>query len=87
MDNLTLKERSLVAVGASIGSNCIPCVVYHIKQCRISGLSDEQIKSAIDTAVKVKNVPADNVYSTALRQLSIAEAEEEKCSAQGCGCS
>jgi len=88
MDNLTLKETSLVSLGASIGSNCMPCAVFHIKQCRNSGLSDEQIKTAIDIAVKVKNVPADNVLSTALRQLGISESSREECgAAQGCGCS
>lgn len=87
MENLTLKESSLVSLGASIGSNCIPCVIYHIKQCRNSGLTDEQIKTAIDTAVKVKNVPAENVLSTALRQLGVSEPAEQACGVQGCGCS
>ena len=87
MSNLSLKEISLVALGASVGSNCIPCVVYHIKQCRISGLSDEQIKSAVKMAVKVKNVPADNVLSSALRQLDLPEDNEECSSEQPCSCS
>jgi 4-carboxymuconolactone decarboxylase len=87
MDNLTLKEISLVSLGASIGSNCIPCAVYHIKQCKISGLTDEQIKTAIDTAVKVKNVPAENVLATSLRQIGINEESSECGTARGCGCS
>ena len=86
MENLTLKEISLVSIGASIGSNCIPCVVYHIKQGRNSGLTDEQIKNAIDAAVKVKNVPAENVLSTALRQLDIQESTEHCTPGQSCGC-
>jgi len=86
MENLTLKEISLVSIGASIGANCIPCVVYHIKQGRNSGLTDEQIKSAIDAAVKVKNVPAENVFSAALRQLDITENTEQCPADQSCGC-
>jgi len=86
MENLNLKEISLVAIGASIGSNCIPCVVYHIKQGRTGGLTDEQIKSAIDAAVKVKNVPAENVLSTALRQLDIAVNTDLCTPGQSYGC-
>ncbi len=87
MEELNLKEISLVSLGASIGSNCIPCVVYHIKQCKNSGLTDEQIKSAIDAAVKVKSVPAENVLSTALRQIGIAGHGDTGCITTGCGCS
>ncbi len=87
MANLSLKELSLVSLGASIGSNCIPCVVYHIKQCRNSGLSDDQIKSAVKMAVKVKNVPAENVLSSALRQLDIQESNEQCSPEQPCSCS
>jgi AhpD family alkylhydroperoxidase len=87
MDNLSLKEISLIGIGASIGSNCIPCVVYHIKQCRNNGISDAQINSAIEIAVKVKNVPYENVLSAALRQLYKTEIKEKCSSDQPCGCS
>ncbi len=83
---LTLQEISLVSLGASIASNCIPCAAYHIKQCRKSGLSDEQIKAAIEIAVKVKNVPADNVLSTALRQLGEKETDGQSCQSKTCCC-
>jgi AhpD family alkylhydroperoxidase len=75
---LTLRELSLVSLGASIGANCIPCAVYHLKQCRKSDLSDDQIKAAIDAAVKVKNVPADNVFATLLRRLGEIEDSIER---------
>jgi 4-carboxymuconolactone decarboxylase len=83
MEILNIKEISLVSLGASIGSNCIPCVVYHIKQCKKCGFSDEQIKSAIDTAVKVKNIPADGVLTAALRQIETPGTDEAE---QKCGC-
>ncbi len=83
---LTIQEISLVSLGASIGSNCIPCAAYHIKQCRKSGLTDAQIKEALDAAVKVKNVPAENVISTALRQLG-EDSNPAGCSSGGqCSC-
>jgi 4-carboxymuconolactone decarboxylase len=84
MNNLSLKEISLVSLGASIGSNCIPCVVYHIKQCRNSGVTDEEIKTAIDAAVKVKDIPAANVLSTALRQLDLTDNLQACSGRQAC---
>jgi AhpD family alkylhydroperoxidase len=30
---LTEKEKELVAIGASIGGNCIPCLEWHYKKC------------------------------------------------------
>ncbi len=85
---LNLQEASLVCLGASIGSNCIPCVVYHLKQCRKSGLTDEQIQKAIEFAIKVKNVPADSILSTIKRQMedpgTQGQNDQEEC--RGCTC-
>lgn len=42
MDGLTLKEIELAAIGAAIGSNCVPCVEYHIKEAKRVGLTNNQ---------------------------------------------
>ena len=39
MEQLTRRERELVALGAAMGSNCIPCIEHHIPEARNSGLS------------------------------------------------
>ena len=31
--SLSEKEKELVAIGASIGGNCIPCLEWHYKKC------------------------------------------------------
>jgi hypothetical protein len=43
--------------------------VYYLKQCRKSGLTDEQIRTAVDAAIKVKNVPAENILAAINRQM------------------
>ncbi len=68
MEQLTHRERELVALGAAMGSNCIPCIEHHIPEARKSGLSDEQIKEAIELADKVRQVPARNVLKAALEK-------------------
>ncbi len=76
MARLSDKEKELVRIGAAMGSNCIACIEYHIPQARKAGLSDEQIRLAINIAKGVKKVPADMVLEAALHALAKALEEE-----------
>jgi 4-carboxymuconolactone decarboxylase len=69
MNDLNSRERELVALGAAMGSNCVPCIQYHIPEARKAGLTDVQIASAIRLADKVRQVPARKVLDTALAML------------------
>jgi AhpD family alkylhydroperoxidase len=86
MENLNERDLALVALGASIGSNCIPCTAYHLKQCKKNGLTDRQIRAAVSMAVKVKSVPAQNVLSTAERMLESTGDSDECATDQPCTC-
>ena len=70
MSELTPRERELVALGAAMGSNCAPCIEYHIPEARKAGLADSQIFEAIRLADKVRQVPARKVLNTAQGMLS-----------------
>lgn len=48
---LTEKEQSLIAVGASVAAGCRPCTAYHVKAARTAGACDRSIALAIETAV------------------------------------
>ncbi len=74
MDRLTNAERELVALGAALGSNCVPCIEYHIPEARKAGLSDRQINEAIHLADKVRQVPARKVLAAAVSMLPEAAA-------------
>lgn len=73
MGELTTSERELVALGAALGSNCVPCIEYHVPEARRSGLTDRKIDEAIRVADTVRQVPARKVLATALGLLSAAE--------------
>jgi AhpD family alkylhydroperoxidase len=62
---LSNREKELVALGAAIASDCIPCIEYHIPQARKSGLSDCEITQAVALADKVRRIPAAKVLQTA----------------------
>jgi AhpD family alkylhydroperoxidase len=69
METLTGRDRELVALGAALGSNCVPCIEYHMPEARKAGLTDPEIKEAIQLADKVRQVPARKVLEAALRML------------------
>lgn len=74
MSELSNAERELVALGAAMGSNCVPCIEYHIPEARKAGFSDQQIAEAIRFADKVRQVPARKVLATANSLLAEAPA-------------
>ncbi len=69
MSELNKREQELVSLGAAIASNCVPCIEYHIPEARKAGLSDVQIKEAVQIADKVRRVPARMVLQTALARI------------------
>ena len=58
------KELELVALGAAIAGNCIPCLEWHFKKCSEIGLTPEELQQAFDMADKVKNVPIGKINET-----------------------
>lgn len=70
MPHLSRRDRELVALGAAMGSNCVPCIEYHIPQARKAGLSDSEISEAIRLSDKVRQVPARKVLEVALQMLT-----------------
>ena len=72
MEKLSSAERELVALGAALASNCVPCIEYHIPEARKAGISDRKINEAIRLADKVRQVPARKVLTVAVGLLSKA---------------
>jgi 4-carboxymuconolactone decarboxylase len=88
MSDLTPRERELVSLGAAMGSNCVPCVEYHIAESRKIGLSDPEIHAAIQHADKIRQVPARKTLQAALQLLqSATENVRDARAVDGCGCS
>jgi AhpD family alkylhydroperoxidase len=75
MSELSPRDRALVGLGAAIGSNCIPCVEHHIPTARGAGLSDEEIRAALNLADTIRQVPARRVLARANELVSIPASE------------
>ena len=81
---LTEKEKELVAIGASIGGNCIPCLEWHYKKCLELGFTKEQMRLAFAMAKKVKEVPNKKIYEIADQLIEKNELGNET---SDCACS
>ena len=83
---LSPRDLELTAIGAAIASNCIPCIEYHIPQARKAGLSDGEIREAVELAHQVRRVPADKVRRTAVALLEETDPAPAGKENGACGC-
>ncbi len=86
MSGLSNRERSLVALGASLASNCVSCIEYHIPAAARVGLSEIQINEAIKIADKVRQVPARAVLEAAEARIETSKNKLAEKEVSGCGC-
>ena len=79
----TEQVAELVAIGAAIGANCEPCFKYHYDQATKLGVSNRDMRYAVDLAQKVKDTPARAMLKLAGRLLGSATADS-KAKADAC---
>lgn len=51
------KTKELVALGASVAANCLPCFKYHYQQLKKLNVLEEEIEAAVEMALTVKKQP------------------------------
>ena len=52
--NMEDKQKELIAIGASVTANCVPCLKYHIEKARTLGVPDEEIAESVRIGRKVR---------------------------------
>ena len=73
--SLTVKEKELVNIGASVATGCKPCTDYHFKKVRQAGATDEEIKDAITYAMLVRDSAKEIMENYGLQQMDSAKEE------------
>ena len=73
MNQLTVRERELVALGAALSSNCIACVQHHVAEAQAAGIAGPQIEEALELADAVRSVAAREALGAATRALGSTE--------------
>ena len=64
------RTKKLIAVGASVGANCHPCLEYHVGRALASGLSRDEIMEAVETAKAVRAGAASSMDKLAVKLLN-----------------
>jgi len=63
------KVKRLIAVGASVGANCHPCLEYHVGKALEYGISKNEIMAAVEVAKAVRGGAAASMDTLALKLL------------------
>ena len=83
------KQEVMVAIGAAVGANCIPCFDFIYAKAKEMNLDQSDIQDSIQTALKVKNGAAV-FMKKAIGEVvdSVDDPQETCCEALGgdCGC-
>lgn len=72
------RVRELIALGAAIAGNCLPCLRYHFSEAQKLGLSTAEIAEAIELAKMVKQRPINDISQLAEELLQRAEENKAK---------
>jgi AhpD family alkylhydroperoxidase len=78
---VTPAVAELIAIGASIASNCEPCLTYHCDQARKLGVTNDEMLEAVNVGLQVKDASAQAMVRLAQRYL-VPNADP---SGSGCG--
>jgi len=65
LSQLDAKTSELIAIGASIGGNCMPCLRYHFAEALKLGCTIQDIEEAIKIGKMVKERPINDIYKLA----------------------
>jgi len=79
------KIKELIAIGASIGANCLPCLEWHYNKCIELGVDIKDIKIAVEIGKKVKERPSAEISELADKLLN-TDIKKVSCCCEGKSC-
>jgi AhpD family alkylhydroperoxidase len=79
--------KRLIAIGASIGANCHPCVEYHIGKALEDGIEKNEILEVIEAAKAVRRGAAASMDKLMINLLNDETPEGCKAQKSSCSCS
>jgi AhpD family alkylhydroperoxidase len=78
------RMKQLIAVGASVGANCHPCLEYTVSKALEAGIDRDEIMEAINIAKGVRQGAASSMDKLALKlvrdSFPLTSLEADKCS-------
>lgn len=77
------RTKELIAIGASVGAHCQPCLTWHVGKAREIGIDDETIREAIETGHMVEKgaMSAMRKFSADVLETKTESTEHKVCEA------
>ncbi|MHC1698071.1 MAG: carboxymuconolactone decarboxylase family protein [Geobacteraceae bacterium] len=73
------RTRELIAIGASVGAHCQPCLAWHLDKARELGIDDETIREAIEIGHMVEKGAMSAMRKFSAEMLKQEAATETAC--------
>ena len=77
------RTRELIAIGASVGAHCQPCLAWHVDKARELGIDDETIRAAIEVGHMVEKGAMSAMRKFSAEILTQEAAPETACCSGG----
>jgi AhpD family alkylhydroperoxidase len=77
------RTRELVAIGASVGAHCQPCLAWHVDRARELGVDEETIKAAIEAGHMVEKGAMSTMRKYSAEMLTQKPVAETACCSGG----
>jgi len=71
------KTDLLICLGAATAANCVPCFDYYFKKASASGITAEEVRTAVELACKVKTGAAI-IMKNSIRDITGGDGESEQ---------
>jgi len=85
------RTKELIAIGASVTANCVPCLQFHLEKARQASVEEVEIRAAVNVGRMVRKGAAakwDEAAKTLLEEAGAAvSAAAGDGAGNGCGCS
>lgn len=75
MDKKTIE---LIALGASAAVNCRPCMEYHLTAGRELGVTEEQVRGALEVGIRVNRGASEKTVKYITEQLGQSVGGQRK---------
>jgi len=75
--NITGKDKETINFGTSLAAGCQPCMKYHLKKCKESGMSEKEIYEIIHLTEEIYSHSFEIMKSRALSRVNSFHIKEE----------
>ncbi len=79
------RTKKLIAVGASVGANCHPCLEYHVARALEAGIDRSEIMEVVEVAKAVRKGATASMDKLALNLLG-SDPPQQSCNSQAASC-